>query len=80
MYAQLPVFKYQTFDRGSLTFSEHPIIPPTPAKIRHFGEGTDADELHKNDDALADQPSDNETSDPPIEIIDLPDDAPADGT
>jgi hypothetical protein len=27
-YAQLPVFKYQTFDRESLTFTNHPIIPP----------------------------------------------------
>ena len=28
MYAQLPVFKYQTFDRNSLTFADVPIKPP----------------------------------------------------
>jgi hypothetical protein len=79
MYAQLPVFKYQTFDRESLTFSEHPIIPPSPRQMRYFGEGADADEPPKNDDTPADPSADTETSDPPIEIIDLPDDAPADG-
>jgi hypothetical protein len=27
-YAELPVFKYQTFDRSTCTFTDHPIIPP----------------------------------------------------
>ena len=27
-YAELPVFKYQTFDPTSVTFTDHPIIPP----------------------------------------------------
>lgn len=27
-YAQLPVFQWRTFDRNTLTFSTHPIIPP----------------------------------------------------
>lgn len=26
-YAELPVFKYQTFDRSTCTFTNHPIIP-----------------------------------------------------
>jgi hypothetical protein len=27
-YAQLPVFQWRTYDRNTLTFSAHPIIPP----------------------------------------------------
>jgi hypothetical protein len=27
-YAELPVFKYQTFDRSTCTFTDHPIISP----------------------------------------------------
>jgi hypothetical protein len=80
MYAQLPVFKYQTFDRDSLTFCEHPIIPPSPRKMRYFGEGADADEPPKNDEAPVDPPADTEPSDLSIEILDLPADALADGT
>jgi hypothetical protein len=75
MYAQLPVYKYQTFDQKTLTFSEHPIIPPRPRQMRYFGEGTDADELTKNDNNSSDQPLDTEMSESTIEIID----APADG-
>jgi hypothetical protein len=78
-YAQLPVFKYQTFDNQSLTYSEYPIIPPTSSKMTHFGEGADADEQPKNGEAPADPPADSETSDPPIEIIDLSTNAPTDG-
>lgn len=78
MYAQLPVFKYQTYDRESLTFSEHPIIPPSPRKRREFCEDADADEQPKNDDAPVHLPADHEPSDPPIDIINLPADAPAD--
>jgi hypothetical protein len=78
MYARLPVFKYQTFDRESLTFSEHPIKPPSPRKMRYFGSDADADEPPKNDDAPVDPPADAEPPDPPIEILDLPADPPAD--
>ena len=73
------MFKYQTFDRESLTFSEHPIIPPSPKQMRYFGENTDADEPPKNDDGPAPWPVDTEQPDPVIEIIDTPADAPADG-
>ena len=95
LYAQLPVFKYQTFDRENLTFSEHPIIPPSPRQMRHFGQSADADEPPKNVDASVDQPADPEppdldvieiidspedpAADPVIEIIDSPEDPVADG-
>lgn len=72
MYAQLPVYKYQTFDQKTLTFSEHPIIPPTPRKMRYFGEDADADELTKNDNNHSDQPLNAETLEAAIEIIDIP--------
>jgi hypothetical protein len=72
MYAQLPVYKYQTFDQKTLTFSEHPIIPPKPRQMRYFGEGTDADELKKNDNNPSDQPLDSEFTEPAVEIIDVP--------
>lgn len=42
-YAKLPVFKYQTFDRASLQFSDVPIVPPdykTPLVFK----GTDKDD------------------------------------
>jgi hypothetical protein len=71
MYAQLPVYKYQTFDQKTLTFSEHPIIPPKPRQMRYFGEGTDADELKKNDNNPSDQPLDTEPPESVIEIIDV---------
>jgi hypothetical protein len=72
MYAQLPVYKYQTFDQKTLTFSEHPIIPPRPRTTLYFGEGADADELTKNDNNPSDQPLYTEMSDSVIEIIDVP--------
>jgi hypothetical protein len=71
MYAQLPVYKYQTFDPKTLTFSSHPIIPPRPRQIPYFGEGTDADELKKNDNNPSDQPLDTETPESAIEIVDV---------
>lgn len=72
MYAQLPVYRYQTFDQKTLTYSEHPIIPSRPRKMPYFGEGADADELTKNDDNPSDQPLNAETLDSAIEIIDTP--------
>lgn len=40
-YAQLPVFKYQTFDRNDLTFTDIPIVPPTQRPIRHYSQVAD---------------------------------------
>jgi hypothetical protein len=71
-YAQLPLYQYQTFDKNNLTYSEYPIIPRTPRRLRYFGEGADADEPTKNDNYLPDQPLDIEMSEPDIEIIDAP--------
>jgi hypothetical protein len=41
MYAQLPVFKYQTFDQGGLSFSNVPVLPPRTSPVRYFGAVTD---------------------------------------
>ena len=79
MYAQLPVFKYQTFDRETLKFSEHPIIPPSPKQMRYADDDADPGEPPKNDDAPSDPPADAEPADSTIEIIDLSPDAPAEG-
>jgi hypothetical protein len=53
MYAQLPVFKYQTFDRESLSFSDVPIIPPsTKPPIESAPEdNNDADDGPKDGEA-----------------------------
>ena len=40
-YAQLPVFKYQTFDREALTFSNAPIVPSGSGSFWSFGQDTD---------------------------------------
>jgi hypothetical protein len=71
-YAQLPVFQYQSFDKKNLTYSEYPIIPRTPRRVRYFGEGAEADELTKNDNYPPDQPFDIEMSEPAEEIVDTP--------
>lgn len=63
-YAQLPVFKYQTFDRESLQFSDIPIIPPNAkAPVVH---DDDADEPLKEGDGPMD-------AQPEVEILNLPD-------
>lgn len=79
MYAQLPVFKYQTFDRETLKFSEHPIIPPPPRQMRYSDDDADPGEPPKNEDVPSDLPADTEAADSAIEIIDLSADAPAKG-
>lgn len=63
-YAQLPVFKYQTFDRESLQFSDVPIIPPT-AKPPVVGDD-DADEPLKEGDPPTDAPVEAEVQDVPV--------------
>lgn len=64
-YAQLPVFKYQTFDRESLKFSDHPIIPlnAKPPIV------DDADD-QKNGDGLNEPPID--PMPPPVEDVPVP--------
>ena len=41
MYAQLPVFKYQTFDQGSISFSPLPVSPPPTSTVRYVRALTD---------------------------------------
>ena len=71
------MFKYQTFDREALTFSDHPIIPPPPEQMRYCDD--DANESPKNDEPPIDPPVDIATSDPPAEAIDPPADTSAEG-
>jgi len=46
-YAQLPVFKYRTFDIETLTYTDHPIIPPERINFSDH----DTDDVFKNDDS-----------------------------
>ena len=78
-YAQLPTFKYHTFAPQSFVFSEYPVIPPSPPKMRYFGEDADTDDPPKNVEAPDDPPADTETSEPLLDIIDLPPSASGDG-
>jgi len=40
-YAQLPVFKYQTFDRATLSLIDHPIIPPERPRFKFMNHHAD---------------------------------------
>jgi hypothetical protein len=71
-YAKLPPYQYHKFAPQSFVFSEHPVIPPSPPKMRYFGEGDDADDPPKNVEAPNDPPADTETSEPILDIIDPP--------
>ena len=75
MYAQLPTYQYQSFDKKNLTYSKYPVIPRTPRKAIYFDESADADELTKNDNYPPDQPLDIGMSEPAEDIAG----APADG-
>lgn len=57
MYAQLPVFKYQTFDRESLSFSDVPIIPPStkPPIETAPKDNSDADDGPKDGEASVEE-------------------------
>ncbi len=44
-FAQLPVFQWRTYDRNTLTFSAHPIIPPE----RFYLGNPYADDYYKTD-------------------------------
>lgn len=46
-YAELPVFKYQTFDPTSVTFTDHPAVPP---EVINFS-GRYTDDPFKPDEA-----------------------------
>lgn len=60
-YAELPVFKYQTFDQSSLTFTDHPIVPPE--KINFSDRSTD--DLFKHDEAGPPDPEPEAPADAP---------------
>ncbi len=55
-YAQLPVFQWRTFDRDTLTFSSHPIIPSE----RIFADHPFADDPFKNVDPQPQSPAADE--------------------
>ena len=71
LYAQLPVFKYQTFDRETLTFMDHPIPPPPPRQMRYADDDDYADDDHKSTEAFDKSPEENEKSASPVEVIDI---------
>ena len=48
-YAELPVFKYQTFNPESLTYTDHPIIPPDRISFTD----RNADDLFKSEEPAA---------------------------
>lgn len=78
-YAKFPPYQYQTFAPHTFVFSEHPVIPPSPPKMRYFGESADDDDPPKNVEAPDEPPADIETSEPLLEIIDLLPSASGDG-
>ncbi len=41
LYAQLPVFKYQTFDQASISYSIAPASRPLTNAVRYYGKVTD---------------------------------------
>jgi hypothetical protein len=65
MYAQLPVFQYQTFDQGGLSFTPTPAAPPTTAPLRYFGVVTDLPP--KSEEAPKEAPAEPETTDTPAD-------------
>lgn len=56
MYADLPVFKYQTFDRESMSFSDVPIIPPSSKPPIEQTESVETAVIDDNADANASKP------------------------
>lgn len=45
-YGEFPVFQYQTFDTGSVSFAEQPVIPPERIQFTDRS----ADELYQSND------------------------------
>ncbi len=65
MYAQLPVFQYQTFGPENLAFSNVPLAPPPTAPVRYYGVVTD---LSPKSDGTAEKlSSEGETIETPAE-------------
>lgn len=65
MYAQLPVFKYQTFGPESLAFSNAPVSPPPISPARYFGVVTDI--APKSAEVPKQPPADSKTMETPAE-------------
>jgi hypothetical protein len=65
MYAQLPVFKYQTFGPENLAFSNVPVSPPPTTPLPYFGVVTDL--APKSDETPNETPPIAETTESPAE-------------
>ena len=78
-YAELPVFKYQTFDPTSVTFTDHPVVPPEVINFSHRY----TDDPFKPDEAVdgepevivLDEPVIDLEPDPELEVIEIIEDA-----
>lgn len=42
VYAQLPVFQYQTFEPGGFSFTSAPLLPPSKSSKRYYRPVTNA--------------------------------------
>lgn len=65
MYAQLPVYQYQTFGSENLAFSNVPLATPPTAPVRYYGVVTDLSP--KSDEVLEKPPPDAEAIETPAE-------------
>lgn len=70
MYAQLPVFKYQTFDPGTHSYSLTPISRPYITPSRYYHRVTDLPP--KSEETLNEPPADLQTSETPSEMNSQP--------
>ena len=67
MYAQLGVFKYQTFDPATLKFSEYPVINPRSYSMEH--SGSDADNEPKKDDIVFEPEDEKPVVENNVEVV-----------
>jgi hypothetical protein len=78
-YAELPVFKYQTFDRSTCTFTNHPIISPERFQ---FTAGYADDEFQSKEPEPEPEPEiitlDDPVDEPEIIALDTPPNEPDD--
>ena len=78
-YAELPVFKYQTFDPTSVTFTDHPVVPP---EVINFSDRY-TDDPFKPDETIdaepevivLDEPVVDLEPEPELEVIEIIEDA-----
>ena len=78
-YAELPVFKYQTFDPTSVTFTDHPVAPPD---VINFSDRY-TDDAFKPDEAadaeaeviVLDEPVVDPEPEQELEVIEIIEDA-----